>query len=134
MWSLLLLALSVVVAFPTTIPYYTGPELSVDSGYISVGNIRLFYLHVASEQKVRMTGNVSLTWQPESDPVVFWFQGGPGGSSMIGAFLENGPWKVTSQKSVEYKSLNWIKAGANMVFLDQPVHFSSLLPKTTRVE
>lgn len=105
---LFLAFLCCVLALPTTIPYYTGPKLSVDSGYIPVGNIKLFYLHVASEQK------------PESDPVVFWFQGGPGGSSMIGAFLENGPWKVTSKKSVEYKSLNWIKPGANMVFLDQP--------------
>lgn len=33
--------------------------------------------------------------QPEDAPVVLWLQGGPGGSSMFGLFVEHGPYVVT---------------------------------------
>lgn len=38
----------------------------------------------------------SLQIQPADAPVVLWLQGGPGGSSMFGLFVEHGPYIVTS--------------------------------------
>lgn len=38
----------------------------------------------------------SLQMQPEDAPVVLWLQGGPGGSSMFGLFVEHGPYIITS--------------------------------------
>lgn len=106
--SIFLFLVSIANSAPTKIPYYSGRSLSVDSGYIAVDKIRLFYLHVASLQN------------PSTDPLVFWFQGGPGGSSMIAAFLEMGPFIIHDAKHLSYKSLNWLIPGANMVFIDQP--------------
>eukprot|EP01084_Bolivina_argentea_P077655 140898_1 len=65
---------------------------------------------------------------PINDPIVFWFQGGPGASSMLGYFVELGPFH-TNQKSIEinttsipvlfYDPYNWSKI-ANLVFIESP--------------
>lgn len=54
------------------------------SGYFSVqdGSKHLHYWFVESEN------------DPTSDPVVAWFNGGPGCSSLGGFFTENGPFGV----------------------------------------
>ena len=56
------------------------------SGYLDVGlttgakkDIHIHYWLSESER------------DPASDPVVFWMNGGPGGSSLIGGLTENGP-------------------------------------------
>ena len=60
---------------------------------------------------------------PETDPVVFWFNGGPGCSSLDGFLYEHGPFRVqmaadgaTSLAAFEY---SWAKL-ANMVYLEAP--------------
>lgn len=98
---------TLVKADPAQLPYYSGPPLSIDAGYIPIDNIRLFYLHVSALKN------------SSTAPVVFWFQGGPGGTSMIGAFLENGPWNVVSNTKVLFDDVNWVN-NANMVWIDQP--------------
>ena len=53
------------------------------SGYLNVTDTkRLHYIFVESESA------------PATDPVVIWFNGGPGCSSMLGFLQENGPWVI----------------------------------------
>jgi len=51
------------------------------SGYLDITNTKkLHYVFVESESS------------PSTDPVVIWFNGGPGCSSLLGLLQENGPW------------------------------------------
>ncbi len=65
---------------------------------------------------------------PARDPVIFWMNGGPGGSSMTGAFTEMGAcmFRNGSDKP-EPNPWSW-NNNATVVFLDQPasVGFSSI--------
>lgn len=45
---LIFFVINCVFALPSYLPFYHGKSLAVDSGYIQVDNIRLFYLHVES--------------------------------------------------------------------------------------
>jgi carboxypeptidase C (cathepsin A) len=70
------------------------------SGYLDVGlssagvkNIHIHYWLSESERS------------PENDPVVFWMNGGPGGSSLIGGLTENGPFYM-DDSSFEDPSYN----------------------------
>lgn len=40
--------------------------------------------------------------EPENAPVVLWLQGGPGGSSMFGLFVEHGPYIVSKNMTCKY--------------------------------
>ena len=58
---------------------------------------------------------------PSTAPLASWFNGGPGCSSMIGLFQENGPcqfYNGSSEPSLNPYSFNNF---ANMLYIDQPV-------------
>jgi len=61
---------------------------------------------------------------PDPLPLTLWLNGGPGSSSMIGLFTENGPLKVISNTDgvfvVDYIENSWVSV-SNMLFVDQPV-------------
>ncbi|RLV92509.1 Pheromone-processing carboxypeptidase KEX1 [Spathaspora sp. JA1] len=50
---------------------------------------------------------------------IFWFNGGPGCSSMDGALLEAGPFRINKNEKVVYNEGSWHHAG-DVVFVDQP--------------
>ncbi|KAI9016636.1 Alpha/Beta hydrolase protein [Hyaloraphidium curvatum] len=60
-------------------------------------------------------------------PLILWLQGGPGCSGMTGLFLEHGPFRVVSagedgvEPEVRHNVPNWISAGADVLYVDQPV-------------
>jgi carboxypeptidase C (cathepsin A) len=56
---------------------------------------------------------------PETDPLVLWLTGGPGSSSMIALFTENGPCSINSDLTTHYNPYAW-NSNANMIWLDQP--------------
>ncbi|TQV97824.1 carboxypeptidase Y [Cordyceps javanica] len=65
---------------------------------------------------------------PANDPVIFWMNGGPGGSSMTGAFTEMGACMFRNGSKIpEPNPWSW-NNNATVVFLDQPasVGFSSI--------
>lgn len=49
----------------------------------------------------------------------FWLNGGPGCSSMDGALLESGPFRINDKKEITYNSGSWHKL-SDMVYVDQP--------------
>ena len=59
-------------------------------------------------------------------PLVLWLNGGPGTSSMVGLFVENGPFQfvldpASGHYSLQRRDYSWHKAPAYVLYLDQPV-------------
>ncbi|XP_043283795.1 venom serine carboxypeptidase [Venturia canescens] len=57
---------------------------------------------------------------PKQAPVVLWLQGGPGASSLFGLFTENGPFFVSSNKTLQLRKYSW-SAHHNLIYIDNPV-------------
>jgi vitellogenic carboxypeptidase-like protein len=102
----------------------TGVNSPVYSGYLNVNkthsNSSLYYIFYACP-KANASNIADLT----SYPIVIWLNGGPGSSSMLGAFYENGPfnlaWNSTSNKFYETKrDITW-NENYHMMFVDQPI-------------
>jgi len=89
-------------------------DLSFDfnqfSGYLKVGDNlskNMHYWMVESEN------------DPKNDPVVFWTNGGPGCSGLLGFFTEQGPFFPQKDGSLKMNEYAWNKV-ANMVFIESP--------------
>lgn len=54
------------------------------------------------------------------DPVVIWLTGGPGCSSSLALFYENGPYKINNDLSLKLNDFGWDTV-SNIIFVDQPV-------------
>ena len=61
---------------------------------------------------------------PANDPLIIWLQGGPGCSSMLGLYTENGPFNFKFNKSnikdpfeLEYNEFSW-NNNANVMYVD----------------
>ncbi|KAM3505612.1 hypothetical protein MY11210_007900 [Beauveria gryllotalpidicola] len=65
---------------------------------------------------------------PVNDPFIFWMHGGPGDSSMTGAFTQLGPCMLRNDNDIPKPNPWSWNNNANLVFLDQPagVGFSSV--------
>jgi len=80
-------------------------------GYITVNvtmEANLFYWMFESQ------GN------PKTDPLVLWMTGGPGCSSELALFFENGPYTVDANGNLTPNPFSWNK-NANLIYIDQPV-------------
>lgn len=92
---------------------YSGPsieELGHHAGYYQLPHskaARMFYLFFESRTS-------------QSDPVVIWLTGGPGCSSELAVFYENGPFHIAKNLSLEWNDYGWDKA-SNLLYVDQPV-------------
>ena len=82
------------------------------SGYLSAdttGNKQIHYWLVLSQSS------------PGSDPLVWWTNGGPGCSGLIGMFEEHGPWRVQpDSKTVLLNPYSWNRR-ANVLYFEAPV-------------
>lgn len=57
---------------------------------------------------------------PETAPLVLWLTGGPGCSSEVAVFYEQGPYRFDDNKEVTLNEFAW-NEHANVMFMDQPV-------------
>ncbi|KAH0551322.1 Cell death protease [Trichoglossum hirsutum] len=88
-----------------------GPLLKMHAGHIEVdaaSNGNLFFWHFQN----RHIANRQRT--------VIWLNGGPGCSSMDGALMELGPYRLKDNAHLEYNPGSWDEF-ANLLFVDQPV-------------
>lgn len=79
------------------------------NGYLPVTSTKsLHYMLVESQDK------------PSEDPLLIWFNGGPGCSSLLGFFQENGPWIIDDElHEVKKNDHSWNKR-ANVLYLESP--------------
>eukprot|EP00249_Psilotum_nudum_P018317 c26745_g1_i1 orf=515-2047(-) len=86
-------------------------ELGQHAGYFKLKNThasRMFYLFFESR------GNKT------NDPLVLWMSGGPGCSSELAVFNENGPFQITDNLTLVWNDYGWDKA-SSIIFVDQPI-------------
>lgn len=57
---------------------------------------------------------------PADAPVVLWLQGGPGGSSLFGLFVEHGPIMITKDIKATSRNITWNEK-YSMLYIDNPV-------------
>ncbi|XP_015433612.1 PREDICTED: venom serine carboxypeptidase [Dufourea novaeangliae] len=57
---------------------------------------------------------------PKTAPIVLWLQGGPGATSMYGLFMENGPFFVNANKTLQKRKYSWNQSH-NLLYIDNPV-------------
>ncbi|KAJ6581885.1 Alpha/Beta hydrolase protein [Mycena capillaripes] len=62
----------------------------------------------------------SLTAAKSTEPWGIWLNGGPGSSSMVGFFLENGPVRIAANGTISQNPYSWNKV-ADYIWIDQPV-------------
>lgn len=96
--------LSLVDALP-------GANVKSFSGYLTVNktyNSNLFFWFFPAQEK------------PETTPVLLWLQGGPGGTSMFGLFVEHGPYFVHKNLTLGYRDFPWTSR-YSVLYIDNPV-------------
>jgi len=57
---------------------------------------------------------------PTNDPLVIWFNGGPGCSSMLAFMQENGPYSINDDGETFTKSEYSWNREANVLYIEQP--------------
>ncbi|CAN1339471.1 Serine carboxypeptidase-like 49 [Linum perenne] len=55
----------------------------------------------------------------KDDPVVIWLTGGPGCSSELAIFYENGPFSIADNMTLVWNKYGWDQA-SNLIYVDQP--------------
>uniref|UniRef100_A0A5B6YKB7 Carboxypeptidase n=1 Tax=Davidia involucrata TaxID=16924 RepID=A0A5B6YKB7_DAVIN len=96
-------------------PNLADPSVSVEdlghhAGYYKIQHshaARMFYFFFESRNN-------------KKDPVVIWLTGGPGCSSELAMFYENGPFSIANNLSLVWNEHGWDKV-SNLLYVDQPI-------------
>ncbi|XP_074604084.1 lysosomal protective protein-like [Brevipalpus obovatus] len=93
----------------TSFPGIGHNPFNLYSGYVHIDGGKHFHYMFAESMN-----------DPAKDPVVLWLNGGPGCSSMIGFWTENGPFKFDRYNgSITVNEYAW-NSVANMLYLESP--------------
>ncbi|KGO76721.1 Peptidase S10, serine carboxypeptidase [Penicillium italicum] len=78
------------------------------TGWLDIGPRHLFFWYFESQN------------DPIADPLTLWMNGGPGGSSMMGLFGENGPCLINEHgNETVHNPWGWSR-NSSLLFVDQP--------------
>jgi carboxypeptidase D len=113
----------------------TGAQISQESAAKSAADYYVHSLPGAPEPLLRMyAGHIEISAQHHSNiffwlfknrhiadrrRTVLWFNGGPGCSSLDGAIMEAGPYRVNPDGTLRLIDGSWDEF-ANVIFVDQP--------------
>merc|ERR1719361_3166970 len=90
-------------------PYTTAFDSPTYSGYLSASETKkLHYVFAESLDN------------PETDPVLIWFNGGPGCSSMLGLMQENGPRVINDGEDFLVENPETWNKRANVLWIESP--------------
>ena len=79
------------------------------SGYLKVNDEKqLHYIFVESKNS------------PTTDPILIWFNGGPGCSSLLGFMQEHGPWVIDDEATTVTENPYPWNANASVLYLESP--------------
>ncbi|KAI1702089.1 serine carboxypeptidase domain-containing protein [Ditylenchus destructor] len=81
------------------------------SGFLSATKINLLHYWFVESQS-----------QPASDPLVFWFNGGPGCSSMLGFLKEMGPYRASNDGQALIENHDAWNKFSNVIYIESPVY------------
>ena len=98
-----------VTSLPAPYGDITQNDWGMYSGYVNLPNTdkHIHYLLVQSAQETRAT-----------DPLLIWFNGGPGCSSMLAFLQENGPYLVADGETTFKKSDHSWNREANVLYIE----------------
>uniref|UniRef100_A0A8C5CSD3 Carboxypeptidase vitellogenic like n=2 Tax=Gadus morhua TaxID=8049 RepID=A0A8C5CSD3_GADMO len=88
-----------------------GANVKSYAGYLTVNkkyNSNLYFWFFPAKER------------PETAPVLLWLQGGPGGTSMFGLFVEHGPYLVNKNMTASFRDYPWTSR-YSVVYIDNPV-------------
>ncbi|KAK0407406.1 hypothetical protein QR680_019180 [Steinernema hermaphroditum] len=122
--------LPVITPKPLNIPQPAVPPMDrreLDRVYGLPGlTFELTFNHYSGYLKTNAAGHYLHYWfvesqnDPANDPIILWFNGGPGCSSMSGFFTELGPFFPNPDGRTLFENVYSWNKGYNVIFLDNP--------------
>ncbi|XP_031092384.1 serine carboxypeptidase-like [Ipomoea triloba] len=98
---------------------FTFPNLADPSASIENLGHHAGYYKIQSSYAANMFYFFFESRNSKNDPVVIWLTGGPGCSSELALFYENGPFKIANNLSLVWNDYGWDKI-SNLIYVDQP--------------
>ncbi|TMW58665.1 hypothetical protein Poli38472_010224 [Pythium oligandrum] len=100
---------------------YTLTTHSVDEGFCDATKQYSGYFKIdGSKSKNYFYWFFESRGNPSTDPVIIWLTGGPGCSSILALFVENGPCTINDDMTLKSNPFSWNER-ANIMWIDQPV-------------
>ncbi|XP_027342064.1 serine carboxypeptidase-like [Abrus precatorius] len=98
---------------------FTFPSLAASAPSVEDLGHHAGYYRLPRSKAARMFYFFFESRNSKDDPVVIWLTGGPGCSSELALFYENGPFQFTKNLSLVWNDYGWDNA-SNILFVDQP--------------
>jgi len=103
-----------------SVPHKICDEVDSESGYFHIKDKKHYFYWFFESRN-----------EPSTDPIMLWLTGGPGCSSQIALFHENGPCKVAENGKSTYPNPASWNSNANVIYIDQPAGVGFSVGKTT---